>query len=139
MNINKEYFREGINWDGSADYDPFFAHAPELEALEAAEGVKLRPMFGKDLMLSYVTFEPNAVAPAHQHPQEQMTLVLQGSCEFEVGTQKKVIKTGDAVAIPSNVPHAARALEEGCVCIDMFSPPREAFKELMRKQREAEL
>ncbi|QSO46885.1 cupin domain-containing protein [Alicyclobacillus mengziensis] len=137
MSINKEYFRESVSWDGTADYEPFFAHAPELDFLEAAEGVKLRPMFGKDLMISYVTFAPNSVAPAHQHPQEQMTLVLSGSCEFTVGNLKQVITAGDAVAIPGNVPHSAAALAEGCVCVDVFAPPREAFKELMQKQKGA--
>ena len=137
VSVNKDYFRDAVSWDGSSDYEPFFAHAPELDHLEAAEGVKLRPVFGKDLMISYVTFAPNAVAPVHQHPQEQISLVLSGSCEFQVGDKKQLISAGDAVAIPRNVPHSAVATGEGCVSVDVFAPPREAFKELMEKQKEA--
>lgn len=137
MNVNHEYFRNEVSWDGSADYEPFFVCVPHSSSLEAADGVVLRPMFGQDLMLSYVTFEPNAIAPKHQHPQEQMTFVLTGQLEFEVGNEKKIISAGDAVAIPRNVPHAAVALGDGCVCVDVFAPPREAFKELM-KQKEFE-
>lgn len=137
MGINNVYFQDAVSWDGSSDYEPFFAHAPQLNHLEPVEGVKLRPMFGKDLMISYVTFAPNAVAPVHQHPQEQISLVLSGSCEFQVGDKKQLISSGDAVAIPRNVPHSAVATTEGCVCIDVFAPPREAFKELMQKQQMA--
>ncbi|MCL6454488.1 MAG: cupin domain-containing protein [Alicyclobacillus sp.] len=137
MGVNREYFRDGVAWDGTADYTPSFEHMPELASLEAAPGVVLRPLFGKDLMISYVTFAPNAVAPAHQHPQEQMSFVISGRLEFEVGDHKQLIGPGDAVTIPGNVPHAATASAEGCVCIDVFSPPREAFRELMAKQQEA--
>jgi quercetin dioxygenase-like cupin family protein len=136
MSINRDYFNGEVSWDGTADYAPSFEHMPNLESLEAASGVVLRPLFGQQMMLSYVTFAPNSVAPVHQHPQEQMTVVLQGKLEFQVGNEKKVIQSGDAVTIPGNVPHGAVAFEEGCVCIDAFAPPREAFKELMKQQEE---
>ena len=133
MTINMDYFKDQVSWDGSADYEPSFEHMPNLASLEAAPGVVLHPLFGKQLMLSYVTFAPHAVAPLHQHPQEQMTIVLQGEVEFEVGNKKQIIGAHDAVTIPANVPHSAVALANGCVCIDAFSPPREAFKKLMHQ------
>lgn len=136
MSVNRDYFRDGVTWDGTADFEPSFMHMPDLPYLEAAEGVVLRPFFGNQLMLSYVTFSPNAVAPVHQHPQEQITYVIQGRLEFEVGNQKQIIGPGDSVTIPKNVPHGATALEEGCLCIDAFAPPREAFKDLMKQQTE---
>lgn len=137
MSINKAYFKDAVVWDGTSDYAPTFEHMPKRASLEAAEGVVLHPLFGKQLMLSYVTFAPNSVAPVHQHPQEQMTVVLQGQVEFEVGHEKKLIGPGDAVTIPSNVPHGAVAGSTGCICIDAFSPPREAFKELMQQAAQA--
>ncbi|HHY67844.1 MAG TPA: cupin domain-containing protein [Alicyclobacillus sp.] len=134
MTVNREYFREGVRWDGEADYEPGYHHLPDLPFLEAATGVKLRPLFGCQLMFSYVTFEPNAEAPIHQHPQEQMSLVLQGRVRFDVGGNVRIMGPGDAVTIPANVPHGAVALEEGAVCLDAFAPPREGFKELMERQ-----
>lgn len=138
MSINRNYFREGVTWDGSMDYEPSFTHMPELASLEAASGVVLQPLFGEKLMVSYVTFAPHSVAPVHQHPQEQITVVLKGHLEFEVGNQKKLLGPGDAVTIPRNVPHGAVALDEVCICIDAFAPPREAFKELMKQQNSEE-
>lgn len=137
MNINRAYFRDGVEWDGESDYEPSFTSMPQAESLEAAPGVVLRPLFGQQLMISHVTFAANAVAPAHQHLQEQMSYVVEGRLEFQVGHKKQVIGPGDAVTIPGNVPHSAVAFEEGCTCIDVFSPPREAFKELMQQQRGA--
>lgn len=134
MEVNREYFKDGVQWDGEVEYAPRFAYAPDLDSLEAAPGIVLHPLFGSQLMISYVVFAPNAVAPVHQHPQEQITFVLEGHAAFEVGDQKQVIGPGDAVTIPRNVPHGAVALAKGCVCIDTFAPPREAFKELMRQQ-----
>lgn len=137
MSINRAYFRDDIEWDGTSDYEPSFTQMPEMESLEAAPGVVLRPLFGKQLMISHVTFAANSVAPAHQHVQEQISYVITGRLEFQVGDKKQMIGPGDAVTIPGNVPHSAVAFEEGCTCIDVFSPPREAFKELMQQQREA--
>ena len=135
MGVNRDYFREGVSQDYTADFEPSFEHMPGLDSLEAADGIVLQPLFGKQLMISYVTFAPNAVAPLHQHPQEQITYVIEGRMEFTVGDKKKVIGAGAAVTIPGNVPHGATALGEGCVSIDTFAPPREAFKELMEKER----
>ncbi|WP_198038659.1 cupin domain-containing protein [Planococcus lenghuensis] len=135
MGVNRDYFREGVSHDYVADYEPTFEHMPDMQSLEAADGVTLHPFFGQQVMISYVTFAPNAVAPLHQHPQEQITYVIKGRLEFEVGDKKQVIGEGDAVTIPRNVPHGAVALEEGAVCIDTFAPPREAFKELMNKEK----
>lgn len=137
LGINKDYFKGEVSWDGTSDYMPSFEHMPHLPSLEAAPGVVLRPLFGKGLMLSYVEFAPNAVAPLHQHPQEQISYVIQGQLEFQVGNEKQVIGPGDAVTIPANVPHSAVALSDGCLCFDAFSPPREAFKELMQHAAEA--
>ncbi len=134
MTVNQEYFRSAVEWNGEADYEPSFSHMPSLDSLEAAPGVVLRPLFGRQLMLSHVTFAPGAEAPVHQHAQEQMSFVLEGRLEFQVGHEKKMIGPGEAVTVPAHVPHSAVALAEGCVCIDAFSPPRDAFRELMARE-----
>ncbi len=131
MAINRDYFKDQVEWDGTSAYPPEFQHMPDLAGFEAAPGLTLRPFWGQGLMASYVTFDPGAVAPAHQHPQEQMSVVLYGSLYFTVGTESRWIEAGDIVSIPPHVPHAAQAGDEGALCIDMFSPPRDGFRELV--------
>ncbi|PSR34443.1 MAG: cupin domain-containing protein [Sulfobacillus benefaciens] len=107
---------------------------PMSQGFEAAPGVVLRPFFGQRLMASYVTFAPGADAPIHQHSQEQLTLVISGRLRFTVGENTSWMESGDIVSIPPNVPHKATAGDQGCVAIDMFSPIRDGFRELMATQ-----
>lgn len=129
--INRDYFNDQVQWDGSHLYPPEFQHMPHLPGLEAAPGVMLRPFWGHALMASYVTFAPDALAPLHQHAQEQLSLVISGRLYFTVGETSQWIEPGGIVSIPPHVPHAAQAGAEGAVAIDMFSPPRDGFRELM--------
>lgn len=131
---NRDYFREQITWDGSMEYPATFASMPTAQGFEAAAGVVLRPFFGQRLMASYVTFAPGADAPIHQHSQEQFTIVISGRLLFTVGETTRWMESGDIVSIPSNVPHKATAGDQGCVAIDMFSPIRDGFRELMAAQ-----
>jgi quercetin dioxygenase-like cupin family protein len=127
----QNYFKAAIEWDGSMEYEPGFAHMPTAAGFDPAPGVTLRPFFGKRLMMSHVTFAPGAEAPLHQHPQEQLTFVLSGTLEFTVGEATRHLEPGDILSIPANVPHRAVAGPEGCVEVDMFSPIRDGFREAL--------
>jgi quercetin dioxygenase-like cupin family protein len=37
---------------------------------------------------------------------------------------EKVVRAGEVLRIPPNLPHSAEALED-CIAVDLFSPPRE--------------
>jgi quercetin dioxygenase-like cupin family protein len=65
--------------------------------------------------------------PKHAHVHEQMTYVLEGHLRLTVGTdgaESHDLRAGEVVVLPSNVPHAAEAMDDTRV-IDVFSPPRE--------------
>jgi quercetin dioxygenase-like cupin family protein len=66
------------------------------------------------------------VGTLHQHHHSQITHVENGIFEVEIDGEKKILTTGDAFYIPSNVMHGAVCLEAG-VLIDIFSPMREDF------------
>ena len=40
---------------------------------------------------------------------------------------KILLKNGDVIVIPSNIPHSGRALTK-CILMDVFSPVREEYK-----------
>ena len=53
--------------------------------------------------------------------------VHEGALRFWIGEDEKeevVVKAGEVLRIPSNVPHKAEALED-TLDVDVFSPPRE--------------
>ena len=103
----------------------------DQEPIEIVAGLTFQPILGGNLMANFVSFEPNVTAPEHWHDEEQMSIVLEGEFEFEVGGEKKLIKRGEAVLIPPNVPHAARTYDSTCLELDIFNPPRHGLLELM--------
>lgn len=103
----------------------------DQEPIEILPGLRFQPILGDRLMANFVAFEPNVVAPVHWHDEEQMSIVLEGEFEFEVGSEKKLVRRGDAILIPPNVPHGARTYDTTCLEIDVFNPPRHGLLELM--------
>ena len=83
------------------------------------------------MMLSVVTFEPDALVPDHAHPHEQMGLLLSGRLEFTVGGVTRTLEPGDIWRIPGTVPHSARAVGGPAVALDVFHPVREDYRSLL--------
>ncbi len=92
-----------------------------------APGIKRKIMaYDESLMLVKVEFETGGIGALHRHHHSQITHIESGIFEVEIDGVKKVLTTGDAFYIPSNVLHGAVCLEAG-VLIDVFSPMREDF------------
>jgi len=85
---------------------------------------------GERMMLAQVYLDEGAIVPWHQHENEQLTWVLEGSLKFWLGQEgtddvrEVVVAAGDVLFIPSNVPHKAEALAD-TLDVDVFSPPRQ--------------
>ena len=105
-----------------------------LEALELVPGLRFQPVVGDRVMANFVYFEPHTEAPLHWHEEEQISFVVDGEFEFEVAGEKRLLRRGEAVVIPPNVPHAARTFEIACLEVDVFHPPRRGLLEAMVRQ-----
>ena len=82
---------------------------------------------GDGIMLAHVFLKTGCVVPRHQHVNEQFTYIISGALRFrlgEDGAEEVVVRAGEVLHIPSNVWHAAEALED-TLDMDVFSPPRE--------------
>jgi quercetin dioxygenase-like cupin family protein len=89
--------------------------------------ISRRLVTGDRMMLAQVYLEAGAVVPKHSHENEQITWILEGALRFwigEGGEQELVVRAGEVLHIPSNVPHKAEALER-TLDVDIFSPPRQ--------------
>ena len=123
--------------DPDRTYEPTFLNVErDVPGLGVVPGLVLRPVFGTNLTMSFVYMEPNTEAPVHQHPEEQFGTIIEGSYEFELDGEKRVVRKGDVYMVPPNVPHGAWTHDEPCLALDVFSPPREMFRELMQKELE---
>lgn len=92
-----------------------------------ADGIDRQMIVGKNIMICRLRFDAFVVTPAHSHPHEQMTLVIQGKANFVLGTEERVVSAGDVLHFPSDYWHGATMLDEEVVLIDIFSPIREDF------------
>ncbi len=85
-----------------------------------------RLITGERLMLAHVYLKKGCVVPRHHHENEQITYVLEGALRFRLGedeSEEIIVRAGEVLHIPPNVPHMAEALED-TLDVDLFSPPR---------------
>ena len=86
-----------------------------------------RLISGERLMLAHVYLAKGCVVPTHSHDNEQITYILAGALRFWLGADgatEVVVRAGEVLHIPSNLPHKAEALED-TLDVDVFSPPRQ--------------
>ncbi len=105
-----------------------FFRVSELPRTEMAAGIGRRAVYLEGVMMTFFDFAPGTVVPEHQHPHEQITLVLEGALEFTLGDETRIIRVGEGVTIPPNVPHSARALSHPTQAVDAWHPIREDYK-----------
>ncbi len=82
---------------------------------------------GSQSMFARIELRKGCIVPRHQHPNEQISYITQGALRFLLGDEdspiEKIVREGDILVIPGNVPHSAEALED-TVDFDLFAPPR---------------
>jgi quercetin dioxygenase-like cupin family protein len=96
------------------------------------DGVQLEqinPLFqrqliiGNQVMLARVLLKKGCVVPLHSHVNEQLSYILEGALKFWIDGREIVVRAGEVLTIPPNMPHKAEALED-TVDLDIFHPPR---------------
>jgi len=104
-----------------------FIRWDELEREKVNDLLDRRLVTGERIMLAHVYLKKGCVVPRHSHENEQVTYILEGSLRFwlgEEGEEERVVKAGEVLVIPSNLPHKAEALED-TLDLDVFCPPRQ--------------
>ena len=104
---------------------------PQLQYLpwEHVEVEDINPLFqrqlivGQEVMLARVLLKKGCVVPLHSHVNEQLTYILEGALKFWIDDREIVVRAGQVLTIPPNMPHKAEALED-TVDLDIFHPPR---------------
>lgn len=92
-----------------------------------SDTLERRLITGDRMMLAHVYLAKGCVVPKHSHANEQLTYILEGALHFWLGedqTEEVVVRAGEVLHIPSNLPHKALALED-TLDVDIFDPPRE--------------
>ena len=89
-----------------------------------------RRIIAEQMMISQVRLAQGFVVPTHQHENEQIAMVVSGRIRFRLGAEgspgrrEVTLEGGQVLHLPSNLPHAAEALEDTLI-YDIFSPVSE--------------
>jgi quercetin dioxygenase-like cupin family protein len=116
-----------------AGIEPIWSHHDELGEFSNFPGVTLRVLTGENVLTAWIKLAPGAVVPTHHHEAEQLGVVLEGGMDLTIGDETRRLGVGAAYVIPSNVPHAATATDEGILLLESFSPPRADYARLGRE------
>lgn len=97
------------------------------------EGVTRQMLgFNNQIMMVKVWFETGSEGYVHSHFHSQVTYIESGEFEVTVGTETKTLGAGDCFFMEPNADHGAVCKQAG-VLIDVFSPAREDFLEVVEK------
>lgn len=85
--------------------------------------VSRRVLHTPAMTIIQLSYKQGGIVPLHHHVHEQVTMVLSGSVQMKMGGQAIVVAAGESLAVPSNAPHLAEALEDSTV-VEVFVPAR---------------
>lgn len=73
--------------------------------------------------------------PPHEHPYDQLALILSGTLELELDGAPYLVRAGELLYIPAGVPHSGRVVgDEPVLNVDLFAPVREDYLPLASHQ-----
>jgi quercetin dioxygenase-like cupin family protein len=110
----------------SADSAQFYRW-DDIAEEKVTDAISRKLVTGEKMMLAHVYLKKDALVPLHSHHNEQLTYIISGALHFWIGANREreqIVRAGEVLYLPSNLPHEARALED-TLDVDVFSPPRE--------------
>jgi len=102
----------------------------DLKTVEMLPGVSRRNLaVGEKMMVCEIRLKKGAEVPWHSHPHEQVGHVASGRLQFWIGDEERTLGPGDGYFVPGGVQHKVVALEDDTIAIDVFSPPRDEYRD----------
>jgi len=110
-------------WNSAADRVMEYLNWESVPLETMSDVISRKVISGEKVMIAQVFLKKDAVVPEHHHESEQITYILEGALKFELEGREVVVRKGEVLRIPSNVPHRALALED-TLDLDVFAPIR---------------
>mgnify|MGYP001040109999 CR=1 FL=1 len=110
----------------------------EVSLTELAPGSLSHLIGSENIMISFLTMKAGSTFELHSHSQEQIMIVIEGYCDEVIEDKIYRVQKGDVIYLPANIKHGAFIHEVDCKAIDIFSPPREDYKQKYFEQNESE-
>lgn len=109
--------------------EPARSPAEEQRFATVRPGVEGATVESDDLTVTTYRYLPGAVWETHQHPEDQLTLVLRGAgLRFTVAGNEMALRPGELVLIPGDTPHSAVVGDDEVLTLNVWrlrsAPPR---------------
>jgi amino-acid N-acetyltransferase len=108
--------------------EPQFFGKTDLSLTESIAGTRMWAVGLTHAMLTYFEVEAGCRFESHTHPNEQITLVLEGELFFEYNGKVVRLNAGEAIAIPADVSHSVFTEAMPARAVDAWSPPPSAYQ-----------
>jgi quercetin dioxygenase-like cupin family protein len=79
---------------------------------------------GDRVTIARFQLKRGGIVPMHAHENEQVSYVISGALKFKFDGREIVVREGEVLQIPSNIPHEAEVIED-CIAVDVFCPVRQ--------------
>jgi quercetin dioxygenase-like cupin family protein len=102
-------------------------HTPQKIDWDEQEFTEVRPgIFGATVHTPQLTailyrYGPASSWEEHQHPQDQITTVLQGTIDFVVDGTPVTLTAGQLATLPGGIPHSATVPAPGAVSLNVLT------------------
>jgi quercetin dioxygenase-like cupin family protein len=101
-----------------------FGSFEETAADSPYAGIRRRVVTTAKATVTEYRFDPGATFPIHEHPEEQITLVLDGEIAFTAGAERRELGAGAWSVVPGDVAHGVTAGAAGARFLAIVVPPR---------------
>ena len=97
-----------------------------MEAREVMEGIRARGIGAATIRMARIEVQTGHSTPDHNHPDEEIILVLEGRIKGMSGDDEFFLGPGEVIVIPAYVHHHYEAIESS-VTIEVFGPGNRSF------------
>src|SRR5258708_31295120 len=81
------------------DFKSHVLHYPDLPPVELVKGSNSRLVAGEQSMISFLKMDAHSYFAPHRHKQEQIMIVLDGSCDEIIEGKLYKVKKGDVLIL----------------------------------------
>jgi quercetin dioxygenase-like cupin family protein len=97
----------------------------EIDAERPFPGIVRRAFSTPEATVTEYRFEPHSTFPEHFHPQEQITLILEGEAQLTAAGETATLVPGDWSVVPGGIPHGITSGSHGARFLAVLVPRRD--------------
>ena len=101
-----------------------FIELAELDVVDRLPGATAAYFQTCHMTIAVTELKAGAEIPKHNHPEEAVDFILEGTLEMQIGDTTRVLTPGMMSFVPSNVFHKAKAISD-CKTISVLHPKRD--------------